>query len=117
MRGIDGKPGWLETAKSKALLYSEGAKLFKDGVVTLHSNTTFMQLASIEGNTLKAPDGEFDDQAVSYVLGIVAGAIEPAQGFNFRYGSIRSASTSRSSLRNRNRLNTRGHRRTIGSIG
>lgn len=117
MRGIDGKPGWLETAKSKALLYSEGAKLFKDGVVTLHSNTTFMQLASIEGNTLKAPDGEFDDQAVSYVLGIVAGAIEPAQGFNFRYGSIRSAPTSRSSLRNRNRLNTRGHRRTIGSIG
>lgn len=112
MRGMDGKPGWPQTSKSKVMLYSEGATLFKDGVVTLHSSSTFYQLASIEGNTLKAPEGEFDDQAVSYMLGIVAGSVEPAQGFNFRYGSIRSASPARNSHRGYHRVNTRERRRS-----
>jgi hypothetical protein len=33
---------------------------------------TFSQLASIEGATLRAPEGEHDDRAVAFVLGLQA---------------------------------------------
>lgn len=36
----------------------------------LHSFMTFTQLASIEGSTLRAPEGERDDRADSYALGL-----------------------------------------------
>ena len=38
----------------------------------LHSLATFAQLASIEGSTLRAPEGELDDRAVAYALGCTA---------------------------------------------
>jgi hypothetical protein len=112
MRGMDGKPGWPQTTKSKAMLYSSGAKLFKDGVPTLHSNSTFLQLSSIEGGTLKAPEGEFDDQAVSFMLVIVAGSVEPASSFGFRYDHL----SQQTSYRHNPKPHARGRRDSFGRV-
>jgi len=107
MRGQDGRYGWPQTGKSKAHLYSEGAKLLKDGAPTIHSSATFLQLADIEGSTLKAPEGSFDDQAVSYMLGVLAASAPPVQNFGFQYAS---------SHRHNSKLNARRRRHSIGSI-
>lgn len=109
LRGQDGKYGWQTTAKSKAHMYSEGAKLFKDGVPTIHSSSTFAQLASIEGATLKAPEGEgmHDDEAISYMLGLLAGSMPPKQTFGFTY-----ASTNRHS----SRVERRRRRHSVSSV-
>lgn len=68
LKGHDDKPGWLSSKLGKALLYNEMADCFKDGNTTLHSFSTYMQLASIEGATLLAPEGQHDDRADSYAL-------------------------------------------------
>ena len=70
--GYDGKDGWLSNSKGKTLMYSETADAFRDGTTILHSFDTYTQLASIEGSTLRAPEGEHDDKADAYALGIVA---------------------------------------------
>jgi hypothetical protein len=66
--GNDERPGWLSSSLGKKLLYSEMADCFKDGNTILHSFATYTQLASIEGSTLRAPEGQHDDRADSYAL-------------------------------------------------
>lgn len=75
--GWDGKPGWLSNVKGKALLYDGAAESFRDGTTRLHSFETYTQLASIDGSTLRAPDGAPDDLADSYALAL-AGSRSPA---------------------------------------
>ncbi len=70
--GLDGREGWLSSALGKATLYTQGAEMFRDKQTILHSFATYMQLASIEGNTLLAPKGQHDDLADSYVLANMA---------------------------------------------
>jgi len=70
LHGLDDKPGWATTTKSKTMLYDETADAFRNKETILHSFATWAQLSSIEGATLKAPEGMFDDRAVSYVLAI-----------------------------------------------
>ncbi len=43
-----------------------------DGVILLHSEATFFQLASIEGATLLAPKGQHDDRADAFALAQLA---------------------------------------------
>jgi hypothetical protein len=62
----------LTNSKGKALLYSAVADAFRERQTFLHSIATFTQLASIEGSTLRAPEGEADDRAISYALACVA---------------------------------------------
>jgi hypothetical protein len=38
----------------------------------LHSFASFAQLASVDGSTLRAPEGEYDDRAISYALACAA---------------------------------------------
>jgi hypothetical protein len=66
--GWDGKEGWLSTSRGKTLLYDAAADAFRDREVVLHSFATFTQLSSIEGATLKAPEGQHDDRADSCAL-------------------------------------------------
>lgn len=66
--GWDKKPGWLSNSKGKALLYDGIADSCRDQSVTIHSFATQTQLASIEGATLRAPEGEHDDRADSFAL-------------------------------------------------
>lgn len=75
--GHDRKPGWHSTTKGKALLYDACADAYRHGEVTLHTFKTFTQLSSIEGSTLRAPEGEHDDLADSDALSICALAVSP----------------------------------------
>jgi hypothetical protein len=66
--GHDGRPGWLSNSLGKSLLYDQMADCFRDKGTTMHSFETYIQLASIEGSTLRAPEGAHDDRADSYAL-------------------------------------------------
>jgi hypothetical protein len=68
LNGLDGKEGWLSNSKGKTMMYDTCADAFRESETVLHSFTTFTQLASIEGATLRAPEGEMDDRADSYAL-------------------------------------------------
>ena len=72
LKGHDDKPGWLSSMKGKALLYTAAADAFREQETILHSFATFVQLSSIEGNTLRAPDGQHDDRADAYALALAA---------------------------------------------
>lgn len=70
--GHDDKAGWLSSQTGKTLLYDKLTDYFRENAKEkarlLHSFATYVQLASIEGNTLRAPEGEHDDRADSYAL-------------------------------------------------
>jgi hypothetical protein len=68
--GRDNMPGWMTTTASKAILYDLAGEVFRDGGAVIHSPETFEQLCSIEGSTLRAPEGAMDDRAVGYVLAL-----------------------------------------------
>lgn len=70
LAGHDGKPGWLSSSRGKTLLYSFCADAFKTRDTVVHSLETYLQLASIEGSSLRAPEGEHDDRADGYSLGL-----------------------------------------------
>jgi len=69
--GHDDRECWHSTSKGKSLLYDTGAEAFKERETLIHSFATYIQLTSIEGATLRAPEGEMDDLSDSYVLGLV----------------------------------------------
>ena len=71
LTGHDGNIGWLDNTKGKSLLYDACADAFREKETVLHSFETQVQLQSIEGATLRAPDGQHDDKADAYALAIV----------------------------------------------
>jgi hypothetical protein len=66
--GHDGQEGWLSNSKGKALLYDTTADVFRNRETIVHSYDTLTQLASIEGSSLRAPEGQHDDRAMAYAL-------------------------------------------------
>lgn len=81
--GHDGAEGWLSSVRGKALLYAACADAFRNRETTLHSFATLVQLQSIEGASLRAPEGENDDRADAYALALAALAYDrgdPAGG-------------------------------------
>jgi hypothetical protein len=78
LSGHDGKEGWLSSTLGKTGMYDNCADAFKNQEVVLHSFSTFSQLASIDGNTLRAPDGEHDDKADAFALAVCARLAAPA---------------------------------------
>lgn len=70
--GFDKKPGWHSTTKGKSLMYDDLADAIRDDEAIIHSEKTFTQITSIEGSTLRAPDGEMDDCADAFALAIQA---------------------------------------------
>jgi hypothetical protein len=77
LAGHDGGEGWLSSSKGKALLYDGASDAFREGATVLHSFATFTQLASIEGSTLRATEGESDDRADAYALACVGCRMKP----------------------------------------
>ncbi|HEV3255417.1 MAG TPA: hypothetical protein VG013_00930 [Gemmataceae bacterium] len=69
--GHDRKPGWLSSTLGKAQLYDATADAFRNKEVILHHFPTFTQLASIDGSTLRAPEGESDDLADAFAMACV----------------------------------------------
>lgn len=80
LQGPDGKDGWLDNSRGKTLLYDNAADAFRTNDTKLHSFTTHTQLSSIEGSSLRAPDGEADDEADSYALALVARTLNDSEG-------------------------------------
>jgi hypothetical protein len=72
LSGHDGKPGWLSSTLGKTQLYDKCADGCKNAEVTLHSFATYTQLASIDGSTLRAPEGQPDDRADAFALACAA---------------------------------------------
>jgi hypothetical protein len=70
--GHDEKMGWMSSKLGKTLLYTECADHFRSNAETftkvLHSYATYSQLASIDGSTLRAPEGMHDDRADAFAL-------------------------------------------------
>lgn len=88
--GHDGKTGWMSSALGKALLYNGLADGFRDKETILHSFETYQQLASIEGATLRAPEGEPDDRADSYALAHAGRAqVSAAPAVAFRQAAVK----------------------------
>jgi hypothetical protein len=79
LKGHDGREGWHSTSLGKTLLYDTAADAFRDGETVLHSFSTYTQLASIEGATLRAPEGQFDDRADGYALALCGRLVAPAK--------------------------------------
>jgi hypothetical protein len=84
LAGRDGKTGWLSSTLGKTQMYDTCADGFKNGEVTVHSFATYTQLASIDGSTLRAPDGEHDDRADAFALACMARKA-PRRRFWMRY--------------------------------
>jgi hypothetical protein len=74
----DGKPGWNTTTRSKALLYDRTGEALRDGETVIHGLETYSQLASIEGSTQRAPEGQHDDRAMAFALAL-AGRVRVLQ--------------------------------------
>lgn len=102
LTGHDGNVGWLSSAKGKALLYDRCAEAFRERETILHTFATYTQLASIEGATLRAPEGQLDDRADSYALAL-AGVVKaiktkPAPPVSLGGGLVRYGSGVRETL-------------------
>lgn len=70
--GQDVRPGWATSQKSKAQMYVHAANAFRDKQTIIHDEQSYLQLSSIGGDKLEAPEDEMDDMAVSYGLGMTA---------------------------------------------
>jgi hypothetical protein len=75
MYGWNGTEGWMSSSRGKALMYTRMAETARDRECVIHNEETFMQLTSIDGNTLAAPEGRHDDYATSFSLGMCARAM------------------------------------------
>jgi hypothetical protein len=78
LEGLDGRAGWLSNQLGKVLLYDALADAFRQQTTCLHSFASYIQIASIEGNTLRAPEGAHDDRADGYALANVARSLSVA---------------------------------------
>lgn len=81
--GLDGKEGWNSSQLGKIRLYDAAAEALRNKETAIHSLDVFLQLSSIEGGSLRAPDGERDDLADAYALALQARLIV--------YGSLAAA--------------------------
>ena len=79
LAGTDRRPGWLDNSRGKTMLYDHCADTFRDGDTTVHHPVTFSQLASIEGSSLRAPQGEFDDRADAFALALLIRRVKKPQ--------------------------------------
>jgi hypothetical protein len=70
--GLDNRPGWQTNVASKSTMYALVADCLRSGASRIRSLETYLQLASIESSTLRAPDGELDDRATSFCLAELA---------------------------------------------
>lgn len=68
LSGPDEKEGYNVTLKSKAIGFTELATLLREKKMIIHNRETYRQLQSIEGSTLRAPEGDHDDLATTAML-------------------------------------------------
>ena len=69
---FDNKDGWLSNVKYKTLAIDNTAQVLREGGCLLHTEAIKIELAGIEAATLKAPEGEHDDRAMTVIIGLAA---------------------------------------------
>lgn len=74
---FDKKRGWLTGYKSKIQAVDKTAEVLRDGDLIIYSENTLAELANLEAATLKAPEGDTDDLALTVINGI-AGLVWPS---------------------------------------
>ena len=79
--GLDDKEGWMTTTRAKAALYDNVATAFRENDAKVRDEETLDQLAAIEGNSLNAPEGQHDDDAMSFALSLMATQMVSLAGF------------------------------------
>ncbi len=72
LRGLDGHPGWLTSARGKAVAVAAGADLLRDGSPQVRDPETFRQLLAFSGSALAAPEGDHDDRCLAWCLAVAA---------------------------------------------
>ena len=70
--GRDHEPGWLTTGASKAQAFAHAVAALRDRALIIHDEITYWQLASIDGGTMRAPQGQHDDRAMACILALAA---------------------------------------------
>ena len=63
LKGRDKRDGVVESTLGKVLIYDALTQAVKDKDLIIHSFDTYLQVAGIEGSTLRAMVGEHDDRA------------------------------------------------------
>ena len=81
LQGPDHEPGWLTTGASKAQAFAHAVGALRDRALVIHDEITYWQLASIDGGTMRAPQGQHDDRAMACILALAA--IEFAGGYRY----------------------------------
>lgn len=66
----DARPGWLNNARGKTLLYTNTTDAIRDGQVVIRDDKTKQQLIDLEASTLRAPEGFADDRADAFALAV-----------------------------------------------
>jgi hypothetical protein len=77
LTGFDDKAGWLQSGRGKPLCLDTAAEALAAGGPSVRDAATLAQLAAIEGATLRAPEGQHDDRAIAFCLGLVALRFHP----------------------------------------
>lgn len=82
----DRKPGWLSNVKWKATAIDKTAEVLREESLIIHTEAIKMELANLEAATLKAPAGDYDDRAMTIIIGIAAlvwptAQIDPRGGY------------------------------------
>lgn len=85
LSGWDEKPGWLSSSRGKVLLYNGVADIFRAKATRIHTPDLRLQLESIEGDTLRAPEGLHDDLADAYALAVAGASYEPVRSVSYSY--------------------------------
>lgn len=80
LSGEDNKKGWLSSTKGKTVMYDKAAEMAQNEEIVIRDMETYLQLASIDGSTLRAPEGDRDDLADADVLANLAALRKPSFG-------------------------------------
>lgn len=67
---FDKKNGWLNSVKMKPVAVDKTAEAINDKSLILHTQEIKLELMNIEAATLKAPEGDTDDRAMTIVIGV-----------------------------------------------
>lgn len=79
--GHDGKYGWLNSPKGKAMLFTQFGNMLRHGDFSFSSQSTFDQIASLEQSTKAAPEGFHDDESMSLMLAVVGSVMAYQNSF------------------------------------
>jgi hypothetical protein len=93
LKGPDGAYGWVSSAKGKAILWANLSDELQKGRPLIHCEKTLVQLASIEGDTLRSPEGTHDDYAIAFALGVAGATARPIINTVYSYIGKKSHAT------------------------